>query len=93
MLLYASHESLRTLFEVSTPEIDYIVDTLKGTKGVYGARIMGGGFGGSVLVVSQNPLDEELRWLKRKYSERFGIQLHGYPVGISDGVREFKQIE
>jgi len=93
MLLYASHESLRTLFEVSTPEIDYIVDALKGIKGVYGARIMGGGFGGSVLVVSRNPLNEELRWLKREYSERFGIQLHGYPVRISDGVKEFKQVE
>ncbi len=93
MLLYSSHESLRTLFEVSTPEIDYIVDALKGIRGVYGARIMGGGFGGSVLVISQGPLDGELRWLKRRYSERFGIQLHGYPVGISDGVKEIKQME
>ncbi len=91
-LLYASHDSLKNLFEVSIPEIDYIVDLLKCIEHVYGARIMGGGFGGSVLVISEKVLDEELVWLKGKYMDRFGIELHGYSVGISDGVKEIKQI-
>ena len=48
-LLDASHESLRSDFEVSTPDVDRLVDSLRAQPGVYGARMTGGGFGGSVL--------------------------------------------
>jgi galactokinase len=49
-LVDASHASLRDDFEVSTPDIDRLVSIARGTPGVLGARITGGGFGGSVLV-------------------------------------------
>jgi galactokinase len=48
-LVYASHQSLRDDYEVSTPEIDWLVDQAKKVPSIYGARITGGGFGGSVL--------------------------------------------
>jgi galactokinase len=51
-LLDESHRSLRDDFAVSTPEIDTLVALLRGQPGVYGARIVGGGFGGSVLAVA-----------------------------------------
>jgi galactokinase len=47
-LLDASHESLRDLYEVSTPAVEAAVERLRGA-GAAGARIVGGGFGGSVL--------------------------------------------
>ena len=47
-LLDASHASLRDLYEISTPELNAAVDTLR-AGGAAGARMMGGGFGGSVL--------------------------------------------
>jgi len=47
-LLDASHASLRDLYEVSTPAVDATVQRLR-TAGAAGARIMGGGFGGSAL--------------------------------------------
>jgi galactokinase len=47
-LLDASHESLRDLYEVSTPALDAAVALLRG-HGASGARMIGGGFGGSVL--------------------------------------------
>ena len=47
-LLDASHASLRDLYEVSTPELDTAVELLH-AGGAAGARLMGGGFGGSVL--------------------------------------------
>ena len=50
-LFEASHESLRDDFEVSTPEIDALVATLRGMPGVYGSRLTGGGFGGSVVAL------------------------------------------
>ena len=50
-LLNASHASLRDLFEVSLHELDVMADLAQRTPGCYGARMMGGGFGGSVLAL------------------------------------------
>ena len=47
-LLDASHASLRDLYEVSTPTVERAVTRLR-DEGAAGARLMGGGFGGSVL--------------------------------------------
>jgi len=52
-LLDASHRSLREDFEVSTPEIEILVAALRARPGVYGCRITGGGFGGSVLALAR----------------------------------------
>jgi galactokinase len=52
-LLYASHESLRNDFEVSVPEIDELVELASEEPDVYGARITGGGFGGSIVAVAR----------------------------------------
>jgi galactokinase len=50
-LLVASHASMRDDFEVSTPELDEIVATVRGVPGVYGARVTGAGFGGCVVAL------------------------------------------
>jgi galactokinase len=51
-LMAASHASLRDDFEVSTPGLDEMVAGLVTKKGVYGARLTGGGFGGSLVVLA-----------------------------------------
>ena len=51
-LLMEGHASLRDGYEVSTPEIDVLVETLADAPGVYGARLTGGGFGGSVVALA-----------------------------------------
>lgn len=51
-LLDASHRSLRDDFEVSTPEVDLLVELVREWPGVFGARITGGGFGGSIVVLA-----------------------------------------
>jgi galactokinase len=48
-LFNASHMSMRDDFEVSIPEIDAIVEHALHDDAVYGARLTGGGFGGSVV--------------------------------------------
>jgi len=50
-LLQASHESLKNDFEVSCKEINTLVDIARRCDGVFGARLTGGGFGGSIVVV------------------------------------------
>lgn len=52
-LMVASHNSLRDLYETSTPAMDAAVDTLVRTPGVYGARMTGGGFGGCVVALAE----------------------------------------
>jgi galactokinase len=49
-LMTASHVSQRDLFEVSVPEVDALVGRLL-AEGAYGARLTGGGFGGSVVAL------------------------------------------
>ena len=50
-LLNESHQSLRDDFEVSTPTVDALVEQAQLAPGCRGARIMGAGFGGSVLAL------------------------------------------
>ena len=50
-LLFASHESSRTMFENSCTELDNVVEVTKTVEGVLGARLSGGGFGGSAVVL------------------------------------------
>jgi galactokinase len=55
LFMAQSHQSLRDDFAVSTPELDALVDEARaiGTAGgVYGARLTGAGFGGSVIVLA-----------------------------------------
>lgn len=51
-LLNEGHESLRDGYGVSTPEVEALVETIRSDAGVYGARLMGGGFGGNVLALT-----------------------------------------
>ena len=59
-LLYASHASLRDDYEVSCPELDAVVEIVRAIPGVVGARMMGGGFGGSALILVQRDAQPEL---------------------------------
>ena len=52
-LFYASHASMTADYDVSEPEIDLIVQIARRTTGIYGARLTGGGFGGSVVMIAE----------------------------------------
>jgi galactokinase len=51
-LFNQSHASMRDDYEISIPEIDFLVDTATREPGVLGARLTGGGFGGSVVILA-----------------------------------------
>ncbi|HWQ35704.1 MAG TPA: galactokinase family protein [Blastocatellia bacterium] len=51
-LLNESHASLRDLYEVSTPQVNHLIEIITADPEVYGARLMGGGFGGNVLALT-----------------------------------------
>lgn len=74
-LLYASHESLRDDYEVSIPEIDRLVELARLEPEVYGARLTGGGFGGSVVVVACHGAGRAIgERIVERYADELGEQ-------------------
>jgi galactokinase len=71
--LFASHSSSQNDFENSIPELDFLVDTLRKTRGVVGARLTGGGFGGAVMAwVSEEAGDAEVKQVQNAFHGRYG---------------------
>lgn len=58
-LFYASHHSMQYDFEVSVPEIDLLVALGAGDPAILGARLTGGGFGGSVVMLARTGADRQ----------------------------------
>jgi len=72
-LLYSSHESLRDDFQVSIPEIDRLVELAREEPDVYGARITGGGFGGSIVILARRGTGREIGdRIVAKYENEWG---------------------
>eukprot|EP00172_Hildenbrandia_rubra_P003406 Plantae.Rhodophyta-Hildenbrandia_rubra.ctg5435.p1 GENE.Plantae.Rhodophyta-Hildenbrandia_rubra.ctg5435~~Plantae.Rhodophyta-Hildenbrandia_rubra.ctg5435.p1 ORF type:complete len:401 (+),score=67.33 Plantae.Rhodophyta-Hildenbrandia_rubra.ctg5435:196-1398(+) len=70
-LMKQSHESLRTDYEVSTDEIDALVEIAVSIPGVYGSRITGGGFGGcTVSLVKEEAVPKLLAAIAEQYPSR-----------------------
>jgi len=90
-LLYECHDSLQNLYEVSCPEIDFLIHCLKEIDTVKGARIMGGGFGGSVIcLIDKNAHTEIMEKITLSYHDRFKIDLSSFIVDASDGLKIIK---
>jgi len=60
-LLAESHDSLRDLYDVSSPELDALVDIARATPGVVGARLTGAGFGGCTINLVRHDAVESFR--------------------------------
>jgi len=87
-LLFASHASLRGLFQVSTEELDFLVAWAK-EHGALGARLVGGGFGGVTLhLVPQDRATEYAREITTAYRAKSGLNATTIEVHPSPGARE-----
>jgi galactokinase len=85
-LFYASHASLRDLYEVSSPELDALVDIARATPGVIGARLTGAGFGGCTInLVRREALDTFRAAVQREYPARTGLTPRVFAVEASAG--------
>ncbi|MCU0227513.1 MAG: galactokinase [Bryobacterales bacterium] len=90
-LFYASHKSMRDDYEISCPEIDFLVETAMGLEGVYGARLTGGGFGGcTVNLVSPEAVDSFKQQLGAAYFQQFGITPSFYDCRPAAGAGEVR---
>jgi len=73
-ILNRSHESLRDLYEVSCPEIDWLVKRAWETDGVYGSRMTGIGFGGCTITLIRERAIPEYRKRLDDYERIFGFK-------------------
>ncbi len=72
-LMLESHASLRDDYEVSTPELDALVEIAMGVDGVYGSRMTGGGFGGcTVTLLKASAVGAVLEAIEREDPKRTG---------------------
>ncbi len=87
-LMFDSHESSRNWFENSCEELDAIVDAAKEIPEVYGARLSGGGFGGSCcLLVDPAAAGKIASAITAAYKAKFGDEPVCSVIKPSDGAR------
>ncbi len=82
----ATHEGLRNLYEVSCPELDFLVDSCWHEPSVLGSRVMGGGFGGCTInLIKADAIDALFDRLSVSYKQKMGISLKMYSVVTANG--------
>ncbi len=84
--MFASHKSLKDLYEVSIPELDYLVEIARRLPGVYGARLTGAGFGGcTVNLVEEKEAETFMQSLQAGYKQQTGRVAKVYLCQASNG--------
>ena len=85
-LMRQSHLSSRDLYEVSIPEIDLLAASAWAQPGCYGARLLGGGFGGCVVALAEAEATEAVRRaMSRVFEDDFGRAPPIFACAIGDG--------
>lgn len=84
--MFATHQGLSKLYEVSCPELDFLVKGVENNSNVIGARMMGGGFGGCTInIVKANAVEALVESLTQQYQTAMGKTLKHYIVSIEQG--------
>jgi len=84
--MYETHEGLSKLYEVSCPELDFLVEFSKGYEEVIGARVMGGGFGGCTInIIHEDIVEEFINAASEAYYNKFNIKLTAFEANPSGG--------
>lgn len=87
-LVYQSHFSLQNDYEVSCPELDYLVQLTLDKDYILGSRMMGGGFGGcTISIIQKDKVAAFKAFAGTKYKDKFDRELTAYTVSIEDGAK------
>jgi len=91
--MYETHDGLSRLYQVSCPELDFLVNHAK-AQGVIGARMMGGGFGGCTInIVANDQVDSFIKSATEAYEHQFGLRMDAYVVHIKGGTSTVSLVE
>ena len=84
--MFATHDGLSKAYEVSCKELDFLVDAVRDNKNVFGARMMGGGFGGCTInLVKKEAVEDLIKHVSTVYQEKMTLPLTAYVVDIENG--------
>ena len=84
--MFETHKGLSSLYEVSCPELDFLVEAVSNNENVLGARMMGGGFGGCTInIIKKTAVEEITKALTAKYNQAMHKELSHYITSIEDG--------
>jgi len=86
-IIFDSHESLRDLYEISCPEVDWLVKRAQEIKGAAGSRMTGLGFGGCTYTIIRRELVEDYKKRLEEYERIFGFRPVIYEVKLATGAR------
>jgi galactokinase len=90
-LMAESHRSLRDDYEVSSPELDLMVELARRVAGVYGARMTGGGFGGCTInLVAKERVAEFKQIISTEYEQSMKLKPEIYVCEASNGAEEIR---
>ncbi len=85
-LMFETHRGLREEYEVSCPELDRLVEIAAGSEGVFGARMMGAGFGGCTInLVLRDGVDSFIDRVRVEYRPPDGGEASIYRARLSGG--------
>jgi galactokinase len=84
--MFATHDGLSNMYDVSCKELDWLVDAVRNNKNVLGSRMMGGGFGGcTISLVKEDYIEEFIAKIEPAYSRAMGLPLTYYIASIENG--------
>ena len=85
--MYKSHYGLKKQYEVSSEELDFLVDFTSSYDEIIGSRMMGGGFGGCTInLIEENLVSDFIKSVSKAYLKKFNIKLNAFQINIDDGV-------
>ncbi len=89
-LMTKTHYGLSELYEVSCPEMDFLVTEANKISEIIGARMMGGGFGGCTInVVKKENVNAVIEKMRNAYATHYNIELKSYKIKIAKGTTEY----
>ena len=92
-LLYETHDGLSKMYEVSCPELDFLVAFSKKYDSVLGARMMGGGFGGCTInLVHEDAIEEFVKAASAAYEKECNLKLTWFEASPSEGTSIVKKL-
>jgi galactokinase len=84
--MFETHKGLSSLYEVSCPELDFLVQAVSNNENVLGARMMGGGFGGCTInIIKKTAVEEITKKLSASYAQVMHKELAVYITSIEEG--------
>lgn len=84
--MFQTHDGLSKLYEVSCPELDFLVEEVRNEPAVLGARMMGGGFGGCTInLVHADGIQSLFERMSQRYRQQFDLTLNMYTMITQSG--------